>query len=171
MKNFISIFILLAALVGATYRASQPIVKEVHVLTIPAEEVITVAQETPEEIHEENYYDSLEYMAACVEAEAGTQDLFGKRLVVDVILNRVDSDRFPNDIVSVISQDGQFSVYGSGAMFRIVPSEETYEAIRRELEDGRINYEIMFFSAHNYNSCCKPAFRHQDHYFGYLKER
>lgn len=42
------------------------------------------------EISEEIYYDSLEYLACLVEAEAGNQDELGKRLVVDVVLNRVD---------------------------------------------------------------------------------
>lgn len=34
-------------------------------------------------------------LAQLVQAEAGNQDLTGKRLVADVVLNRVDSERFP----------------------------------------------------------------------------
>ena len=63
---------------------------------------------TPEEIAEEEYWDSLELLAICVEAEAGNQSLEGKRLVVDVILNRVDdrSGVWGDDIASVITQRG-----------------------------------------------------------------
>ena len=43
-----------------------------------------------DEAKEEIYYDSLELLAVCVEAEAGNQSLEGKKMVVDVILNRVD---------------------------------------------------------------------------------
>ena len=50
-------------------------------------------------------YDSIDLLAKCVEAEAGNQGLYGKQLVVDVILNRVDSDSFPNTIEEVIKQD------------------------------------------------------------------
>lgn len=111
----------------------------------------------------------IEMMAKCVEAEAGNQGLMGKRFVVDVILNRVDSEIFPNDIKSVISQKGQFSVYGNGRINRTEPSEETYEAIRLELEH-RTDDQILFFASGKYNKCSTPAYKHGDHYFGYLKK-
>ena len=60
------------------------------------------------EISEEIYYDSLEYLACLVEAEAGNQDELGKRLVVDVVLNRLDSNEFPDNIYDVINQKNQF---------------------------------------------------------------
>ena len=118
------------------------------------------------ELIQEEYYDSLEFMAICVEAEAGNQDLMGKRLVADVILNRVDSDRFPNDIVSVITQKNQFSVYTDGGMAKAEPSDETFEAIRMELE-SRTDPDILFFTAGGYNKYCVPAYKYKDHYFGY----
>lgn len=59
---------------------------------------------TDEELVEEAYYDSLELLAMCVEAEAGNQGLIGKRYVVDVILNRVDDEDYPDNIVDVIMQ-------------------------------------------------------------------
>lgn len=108
----------------------------------------------------------LEILAKCVEAEAGNQGLMGKRFVVDVILNRVDSDRFPDDIKAVISQNGQFSVYSNGSMSKATPTEETLEAIQMELEH-RTDPEILFFANGNYNKCCTPAYKHEDHYFGY----
>lgn len=110
--------------------------------------------------------DAVEMLAKCVESEAGNQGLMGKRFVVDVILNRVDSQRFPNDVTSVISQKGQFSVYSSGKMSRTVPSEETYEAIKMETEH-RTDKEILFFASGTYNKYCIPAYQHEDHYFGY----
>lgn len=54
----------------------------------------------------------LELIAKCVESEAGNQNDLGKRLVVDVILNRVDSERFPDDVESVISQKYHFTTFG-----------------------------------------------------------
>ena len=120
-----------------------------------------------EDMQEELYFDSLEMLAICVEAEAGNQDLYGKRLVVDVILNRVDSDRFPDDIESVISQKYHFSTYWNGEMDKITePSEETFEAVRMEL-DERLDDKILFFSAGGYSEYCIPAHKYGDHYFGY----
>ena len=59
-------------------------------------------------------------IAQLVQAEAGNQDLKGKRLVADVVLNRVDSEKFPNTIEEVIFQKEpvQFSVTVSGAFER-----------------------------------------------------
>ena len=37
--------------------------------------------ESEQDIAEEIYFDSLEYLACCVEAEAGNQGLLGKRMV------------------------------------------------------------------------------------------
>ena len=116
---------------------------------------------------DEIFCDSLEILAICVEAEAGNQDLYGKRLVVDVILNRVDSDRFPDTIEGVISQKYQFTTYWDGSMGRVdEPSPETYEAVKMELE-SRTDDSILFFTAGNYNTYCTPAYRYGDHYFGY----
>lgn len=120
---------------------------------------------TQEMIEEEEFYDSLENLAICVEAEAGNQGLKGKQLVVDVILNRVDSPMFPNDINSVIEQPGQFSVYSNGSMGKIYePSEETFEAINMELEH-RTNNEVLYFRTGNYHSGMKKLFKHGNHYF------
>jgi spore germination cell wall hydrolase CwlJ-like protein len=100
-----------------------------HASTQPVEEVITgtaevpedtevtavtyevTEEDTPEQIAEEEYYDTLDLLALCVEAEAGDQDLYGKRLVVDVVLNRVDSPDFPDTIAEVITQVRQFATY------------------------------------------------------------
>lgn len=108
--------------------------------------------------------ESLEWIAKCTEAEARNQDILGKRLVVDVILNRIYSKDFPDDAISVISQDGQFAVYKYGTMQNITPSEETYRAVEMELEH-RIDTEIMYFASSGYIS--KPAYKHGGHYFAY----
>ena len=126
---------------------------------------ISIHEYTDAELQEQEYFDSLELLAICVEAEAGNQDFMGKRLVVDVILNRVDSDQFPNDIVSVITQPNQFSSYSDGHMERIYePSEETFEAVKREL-NMRTDSQILFFTEGKYNPYCIPAYKHGDHYF------
>lgn len=111
--------------------------------------------------------ETIDILAICVEAEAGNQDQYGKRLVADVILNRVDSDRFPDDVFSVISQKYHFTTYWDGSMDKISePSEETLEAVKMELED-RTDDKILFFTAGDYNPYCIPAYKYGAHYFGY----
>ena len=144
-------------------------------LTEPSEKITIEKNETKiveeplnieQELENEEFCDSLEILAGCVEAEAGNQDLLGKRLVADVILNRVDSDRFPDTIEGVITQKYHFTTFWDGTMARIVPSDETFQAIQMELEQ-RTDSEILFFTAGDYNTFCVPAYRHGDHYFGY----
>lgn len=160
MKNWVSIVITIASVIVAmASKAEAQGVKEVHYLTMPNEEVVA------EPIETKVIYDNLDMLARCVEAEAGNQGLLGKRLVVDVILNRVDSERFPNDIASVISQKGQFAVYPN-AMSRVTISQETLDAIVLELE-RRTDDRILFFTARHYNKYCIPAYQCGDHYFGY----
>jgi len=127
-------------------------------------EVVSISEE---QMDDEEFCDSLEILATCVEAEAGNQDLNGKRLVADVILNRVESPRFPDTIEGVISQKYQFTTYWDGSMNAITePSEETFEAVRMELNE-RLDENILFFTAGDYNTYCTPAYRVGDHYFGY----
>lgn len=108
--------------------------------------VYPVTEMTQEMIDEEMYYDSLELLATCVEAEAANQGLEGKRLVAAVILNRVDSPDFPDSITDVITQPYHFTSYWDGAMARAEPTQETFEAVRLELEH-RSNTEILYFTA------------------------
>nr|DAQ28169.1 MAG TPA: Spore cortex-lytic enzyme, lytic transglycosylase [Caudoviricetes sp.] len=61
---------------------------------------------THEEINiDSNYTDNMEYFVRCVTAEAGNQDDYGKRLVIDVILN--SCDKYNMTTTDVINADGR----------------------------------------------------------------
>ena len=182
-KKIVEIFILLAYL-GVLGALSESVGKsmpkeiesenEVNLSLRGASEVsvvpnsVEVVSISEEQMEDEQFCDSLEILATCVEAEAGNQDLKGKRLVADVILNRVESPRFPDTIEDVISQKYQFTTYWDGSMDAVTePSEETFEAVRMELYGQRLDEEILFFTAGDYNTYCAPAYRVGDHYFGY----
>lgn len=125
---------------------------------------VIIEYNEPEYVKEELLYDELEYLAACVEAEAGNQGLLGKRYVTDVILNRVDSDKFPDTITEVINEPRQFSVVSDRRIDEVVPTEETYQAIQLELEN-RLDDTILFFRTERYHTGYTPCFKHEDHYF------
>jgi spore germination cell wall hydrolase CwlJ-like protein len=84
-------------------------------------------------------------------AEAGNQDLYGQRLVVDVVLNRRDKSEWPNTIEGVIFQKSQFSTIDDGAYARTVGEDlsSCYEAIEKELY-GRLDYNIIYFNSGEY---------------------
>lgn len=120
---------------------------------------------TQEELECEKYYDNLELLAILTEAEAGNQGLIGKRMVVDVVLNRVDHPDWPNSIAEVILEPNQFSSYWDGGVDRVVePSEETYLAVRMELQE-RSYPSIYYFTAGKYGNYGTPWRKVGDHYF------
>lgn len=131
---------------------------------------IPVTDLTEEDIKEMDYWGELELLAAVVEAEAGNQDMIGKRLVVDVVLNRVDSPLFPDTITEVLEQPGQFSTMWNGAVEDAGwhMQEDDYTAVMMEVTGVRLDYDIYYFTAGEYNASCKPAYIHGDHFFGYL---
>ena len=136
------------------------------------EESIQVTELTEEDIAEENYWGELELLAQVVEAEAGNQDMTGKRLVVDVVLNRVDSPLFPDTITEVLEQPGQFTTMWNGAVedAGYHMQQDDYDAVMMEVTGKRLDYDIYFFTAGEYNASCKTAYIHGDHYFGYLSD-
>ena len=127
-----------------------------------AENIESIEETKKETDQPEN--NEIDLLARCVEAEAGNQSILGKRLVVDTILNRVDSEDFPDSISEVIEQPGQFGVVENGSINKVDPTKDTYEAIALEKEN-RISKEVMFFQAGKYSQFGNPFERVGDHYF------
>ena len=125
------------------------------------EEQLATLEETAEEAVSRTVSDyERRIMAQVVYAEAGNQDLTGKRLVAACILNRVDSGLWPNTIEGVIFQPNQFTTWYRGI------SDECYEAVDLELQE-RSDTRVIFFCSTGYSYYGTPAFRHQDHFFSY----
>jgi len=127
-----------------------------------------VGQSEEDDLEDELYYDSLELLACCVEAEAGNQSRYGKKLVVDVVLNRVDNPNFPDNITDVIMQrlgsHYQFGVVYDGRIYTVEPSEETFAVIQEELQT-RTNSEVVFFTTEGFSQYGDPWGKVGDHYF------
>lgn len=86
-----------------------------------------------------------------VEAEAGGEDMTGKILVANVILNRVNNDAFPDTVKGVVFQKSggsvQFSPVADGRYYRVSVSEETREAVSRTLAGENPSQGALYFSA------------------------
>lgn len=104
------------------------------------------------------------YFAQCVMAEASDQDELGKRLVIDVILNRLDNTNFPNSINDIINEPYQFEVVSNGSINEVIPTEDIYTLIQEEIQN-RTNYDVLYFRTDHYHNFGTQLFQHQDHYF------
>lgn len=96
-------------------------------------------------ITEEDY----EVLLKIVEAEASTEDIEGKMLVANVIMNRLEVSFCGDTIVEVVFAEGQFAPVTNGRFARMVPSEETIEAVERVLNGEDISQGALYFMQRN----------------------
>lgn len=88
----------------------------------------------------------------------------GKRLVIDTILNRVNSDSFPNTVYEVVYQPSQFSSMWNGRVSRCYIDDDICQLVVEELHN-RKNYDVIFFTADRYGNYGTPMFQIGNHYF------
>ena len=121
---------------------------------VPAEET----ELEPEVVEEEEKdilnleYNDYNVLLKIVEAEAGGEDLTGKIMVANVILNRVNSDRFPNTVTEVVYQKSQFSPISDGRINTVSISQETLTAVERALSGEDYSDGALYFRSVHCNS-------------------
>lgn len=109
-------------------------------------------------------------IAAIIQCEAGNQSDDGQRYVADSILNRVDSPWFPNTVLEVINQPGQYTTRKKAARLAKngnIPLRCYGNAIY-ELT-ARTNREIIYFGR-GYGSG-EPLFKEGDHCFSGISKK
>lgn len=98
--------------------------------------------------------EELEALLRIVEAEAGCEDEEGKLLVANVVLNRLNSAKFPDSITEIVFQreNGvtQFSPVADGSYYKVTISEETVDAVGRALAGEDISRGALYFAARKY---------------------
>lgn len=127
------------------------------IITVSQEESIPIATEKmgrSEEAIPKMSREDVELIALVTMAEAEGECEEGKRLVIDTILNRVDSEHFPDTVYEVIYQPNQFSSMWNGRVDRCEVREDICDLVYEELESRR-NYDVVFFTAHMAFQCFK----------------
>lgn len=80
--------------------------------------------------------EEIRLVAALVFCEAGNQCYRGKVAISNVVLNRMKSDEFPNNVRAVIYQPGQFEPVTLGWYARVLRTNEIPEECYRAARDG-----------------------------------
>lgn len=122
--------------------------------------------------------ESYEILCRIVEAEAGNEDETGRMLVANVILNRVESSRFPNTVKGVVFQKKgghcQFSPVANGRYDQVKVSERTREAVKKVLQGSDESQGALYFvnryaanpdSMNWFDSRCTSLFTYGHHEF------
>ena len=112
-------------------------------------------------------------LSAVCEAESdrnkSKESVENRTLIAIVILNRVDSKKFPNSIKKVLKQSGQFAVVTSGAYRRVgrtkLSDRAVIEAKRRKNENKAPN--ILYFNCRGFFRGHKRYKKVGDNYFSY----
>lgn len=112
--------------------------------------------------------DEIDLIALITMGEAEGETELGKRLVIDTILNRLDSPDFPNSVYDVIYQPAQFSVVWNNRLDSCFVDSDVVDLVKEELSE-RTNTDVIFFMAGDYSSYGTPLFKECCHYFSSCK--
>lgn len=102
-------------------------------------------------------------IASIVVGEAEGEGELGQRLVADTILNRVESEKFPDTVHEVTHQPGQYDCLWNGRLNRCNPTDKIFNLVMEEAAN-RTNKEVIFFRTGHYGYG-KPLFQEGHHYF------
>lgn len=159
-KGIVIIMLMQLLLIGAfTYKGNTPEVtvdnreKTLGIVTSVSspQRVIDYGTITRELLSYDISQEEYEMLLKIVEAEAGGEDTEGKILVANVVLNRVESEKFPDTIEEVIFQKNgkvtQFSPIADGRYYTVEVSEDTIEAVNRALSGEDLSQGALYFAA------------------------
>lgn len=122
--------------------------------------------------------DEYQVLLKIVEAEAPCEDVEGRILVANVVLNRMENG-FGNTISDVVFARHQFEPISNGTFFRVTPSALTIEAVERAIRGEDISQGALYFmsrvKASNYgvywfDTHLEYLFTHGGHEFYIEKE-
>ena len=104
-------------------------------------------------------------------AEAGNQEEDGQRAVIEVILNRVLSDDFPNTVEGVLSQKNQFSTWPGRNKIRKIDQDRIINILELVAIEIPIlpSLEYVFFARGKQTKYATDFIKIQDHWFGATK--
>lgn len=104
-------------------------------------------EDQPETIYDLYSEQEIEILQRIVEAEATNQTIESKINVANVILNRVNSEKFPNTIKEVVFQKNptQFSPTSDGRYNEVDISDDTIEACEKAFTEKDTTDGALFF--------------------------
>lgn len=116
--------------------------------------------------------EEFELMSATVEAESDRgESIDGRILIALTILNRVNSSKFPNSIIGVISEENQFQVYYEGTYKDIGRSDLSDQAVIEAVKLSKDDHpNVIYFNSIGYNYLGQPYAYVDGNYFETLEE-
>lgn len=127
--------------------------EEKRLAELARKESMAAAGETEEKVPYAQVDGDLRRLAAIIYCEARGEPYEGQVAVATVVMNRVESTRFPNTVAEVIAQPNQFTPYGMGlyaiALAKDDMQQSCIDAAREVLENGVRSGDWLFFRTIN----------------------
>jgi N-acetylmuramoyl-L-alanine amidase len=126
-------------------KRQEELVSQLHEYKTISEELKKDKNKLQEQLDaQEKDVKKIRLLEKIVTAEAKGESLQGKVAVAEVILNRVESEKFPNTVQGVVYQKNQFSPVMDGSINN-EPTEESKEAVRIALEGSNKTNGALYF--------------------------
>ena len=110
--------------------------------------------------------DDYQVLLQIVQAEASTEDVIGRLLVANVVLNRMEIGFGGDTIAEVVFDEGQFAPVANGRIFRVKPDEVTIEAVERALNGEDHSKGALYFMQRD--AASKKGIRWFDNHLTFL---
>ncbi len=89
-------------------------------------------------------------LAKLIEAEAGNEPFIGQVAIGNVILNRINDNRFPDSIEAVVNEPGQFTPVSTGRINNVEPSQSSIDAAKKALLGEKpVKNAVYFYNKSN----------------------
>ena len=155
-----------AEVITEQVRYEAPVVYETNIEE-PKSEPTEALEPIPEPMYEVSYVltdEEIDLIALLTMGEAEGETEEGKRLVIDSVLNRVDSEHFPDTVKDVIYQPSQYTAMWNTRVDRCYVREDIRQLVIEESIE-RTNTEVVFFRTEYYHPFGTPLFQVGNHYF------
>lgn len=103
-------------------------------------------------------------IAKLVLAEAEGESEMGKRLVIDTVLNRLDSEDFPNTVYGVVYQPYHYDPAWDGRIDLFSELDDAFKLVVDEIHN-RTNTEVLYFRTDKFHEFGTPMEQVGNHYF------
>ena len=114
-----------------------------------SEAAVNITAEEDFDVANEYTYDEVELLGRLVQCEAESEDLQGKILIANVVLNRIEDGQWGSSITEVVLSPGQFEPVTNGAIKISNVDASTKEAVLIALSGQNNSQGALYFQKSN----------------------
>ena len=112
--------------------------------------------------------EEIQLLQKVVSAESRGESSETQYTVACVVLNRIESDIFPDTLAEVIVQSGQFACVENGAVYSAPITESVAEAVNKALDNNTVDENVLWFRSGHYHGFHNRAFQLDRMYFSQM---